>query len=67
MARNDGKCTLKFKSRGDLLSALCLAEKIEISVENHSTEADFLLLIPADRVGTFRGIGSIHYGFEVVD
>ncbi|EKE21901.1 MAG: hypothetical protein ACD_7C00096G0018 [uncultured bacterium] len=66
MVKDDRKkCTLKFKSRGDLRSALNAAEKWGIAVKDLSKRSEFLLSIPADRAGAFQSLGSINFGIEV--
>lgn len=66
MANRDKKeCTLAFKSIGDLRSALNAAARWGIAVKDLSKRSEFLLSIPADRVGTFQSLGSIYFGIEV--
>ncbi|NLC30485.1 MAG: hypothetical protein GX765_00335 [Candidatus Moranbacteria bacterium] len=62
---NRKKYILAFKSLGDLRSALDAAERRGIIVKDLSKQSEFLLLIPADRVGTFQSLGSINFGIEV--
>lgn len=66
MANDDrGKRTLKFQSKGDLLSALAAAEKWGIPVKELDKNSEYLISVPADRIGTFQGLGSINFGIEV--
>lgn len=66
MANNGKKkCTLAFKSRGDLRSALSAAAKWGISVEKIDKESEHLISVPADTAIRFEGLGSINFWIEV--
>lgn len=66
MANDDRKkCTLKFQSKGDLLSALAAAKKWGIPIKKLGENQEFLISVPANRIGDFRSLGSINFGIEV--
>lgn len=59
------KRTLRFRTRGDLLSALLAAEKWGILVERVEEDLEYLVAVPVNQVVKFQGLGSINFGIEV--
>lgn len=57
------KCTLKFQSKGDLLSALNVAKKYGIPAREIGGVSEHLISVPADKVITLQGSGGVHFGF----
>jgi len=63
--KNKKKCTLEFKSGGDLLSALEAAKRWGIPAKRLNRKSGYLMSVPTDKVIVFKGLGSIHFGIEV--
>lgn len=68
MTENMGKkvIVLKFRSRGDLVTALKIAGTNNIKINQTGPDSELQISIPFDMLGPFQSSGAITFGFEVV-